>query len=747
MPHCVALKPGSAPDVAAGRSRGGVAPGVREVGAGWRGQGQNRRMELTITSLLALFVLLAISAVTFYAARRTRVPYTVLLVAVGLFLVPFEHVPGAGRYVGFLDDVSLTPELLFLVFLPILIFESGYGMNIRALVDHAWTVSMLAVLALLVSAFGIGVLLWLVLGLAGLEVPFVVILLFGAIISATDPVAVLALFKDFGAPKSLSVIFEGESLFNDGTAVALFFVVLGIATSGFHGASTVLWGVVAFAVMVVLGIVLGLMGAGVFTVALRHTRSDQFVAATLLIISAHLVFISGELLNEAGWRLGPVDIRVSSIIACTISSLFLGNYARHSLTPRTDDYVNTAVAHLAFVANSLVFLLAGLLFASTDVPLSELWLAMVLAVLVVASMRAVSIYAVTGVINRLRIENRIPPSWQGLLAWGSLRGALAIIVVLLVPEGFTVAGWPFTSTPRDFLLALTISCILVTLFIKAPLIGPLMRRLHVSDPSPLDVARRNYLAMYYLLAEAAGLQDSETRSILSPDRAEALVDQLEAQVGQVEHERSVLAAEHGERLFEDALRLMAVDIEQTAVRQLYLNDEIGEVTYRRLVGKLRLQAEYIHAGGMGELDEHRSRDRKDVFDTLVRWLPSRRRRARGGVTTTDLAESARSQLIMARRVIRVLSGIQSAFGRPVFPAAALTAVLEVYGRFDVVCTGELGEIAHSDREGVDDALTRLASLSRNGWGMRAVSGLGANGLASEADERWVLERFGANVSA
>jgi CPA1 family monovalent cation:H+ antiporter len=702
-------------------------------------------VELTITSVLALFVLLAVSAVTFYAARRLRVPYTVLLVAVGLFLVPFEHLPGAGQYLGFLDDVSLTPELLFLVFLPVLIFESGYSMNIRALVDHAWTVSMLAVVALLISALGIGVVLWLVLGVIGLDVPFVVVLLFGAIISATDPVAVLALFKDFGAPRGLTVIFEGESLFNDGTAVALFFVVLGIATSGFHGASTVLWAVVGFAVMVLLGILLGLAGAGVFTVALRHTRSDQFVAATLLIISAHLVFITGELLNQAGWRLGPVDIRVSSIIACTISSLFLGNYARHSLTPRTDDYVNSAVTHLAFVANSLVFLLAGLLFASTDVPLSELWLAMVLAVLVVASLRAVSIYAVTGAINRLGIESRIPASWQGLLAWGSLRGALAIIVVLLVPGDFTVAGWPFTSTPRDFLLALTISCILVTLFVKAPLIGPLMRRLRVTDPPPLAVARRNYLAMYYLLAEASGLHDSETRSILSPDRAESLVDQLDRQIGEVLDDRAALVAAHGERLLEDALRLMAIDIEQTTVRQLYLNDEIGELTYRRLIGKLRLQAEYIESGGIDKLDEHRSGDRKDVFDTLVTWLPSRRRRGRG-TTTTDLAESARSQLIMARRVVRVLTSIQSTFAQPVFPQAALTTVLELYRRFDVVCTGELGDIAHSDRAGVDDALTRLAALSRNGWGMRAVSGLGANGLASEADERWVLERFGARVA-
>ena len=101
-------------------------------------------MELTITSALALFVLLALAAVTYYLARRFHVPYTVLLVAVGIALVPLVHLPGISQVTGFLDDLVLTPELLFLIFLPILIFESGYGMSMRLLVDNAWTVILLA---------------------------------------------------------------------------------------------------------------------------------------------------------------------------------------------------------------------------------------------------------------------------------------------------------------------------------------------------------------------------------------------------------------------------------------------------------------------------------------------------------------------------------------------------------------------------------------------------------------------------
>ena len=212
------------------------------------------------------------------------------------------NLPVLGSVFGFLDDLQLTPELLFYIFLPVLIFESGYSMSIRKMLDSAWTISLLAVVGLLVSAFGSAALLYLVLQAVGVPVPFTVLLLFGAIISATDPVAVLALFKDFGAPRRLSIIFEGESLFNDGTAVALFLVVLGVAGSGFHGVSTILAGVTSFVVMVLAGVLLGLGGASLLGVILRRTRANEFVSATLLMISAHLVFITGELVNEQGGR-------------------------------------------------------------------------------------------------------------------------------------------------------------------------------------------------------------------------------------------------------------------------------------------------------------------------------------------------------------------------------------------------------------------------------------------------------------
>ena len=185
-------------------------------------------MELTITSALALFTLIILSTFVYFIARRLKAPYTVLLVLVGLLLVPVANAPYVGSVLGFIDDMVLTPELLFFIFLPILIFESGFNMSLRKMLDSAWTISFMAIGVMSLSVLTVATLVYFILPLIGIQIPFIVALLFGAIISPTDPVAALSMFKELGVPRKLALIFEGESLFNDGTAMALFLVILSI---------------------------------------------------------------------------------------------------------------------------------------------------------------------------------------------------------------------------------------------------------------------------------------------------------------------------------------------------------------------------------------------------------------------------------------------------------------------------------------------------------------------------------------
>ena len=177
-------------------------------------------------SFVAALVLLVIASEVNLLAKKFTLPYTILLFITGILLIPVS------QQLPLLAEFSLTPELLFYVFLPILIFESAYNIKYELLHKNRLIIRVLATFGLMLSAAGIGVGMHIFLGWFGIDAPLMLTLLFGIIISATDPVAVLALFKDLGTSKRLNLIFEGESLFNDGTAVALFLIMIEIIGGG-----------------------------------------------------------------------------------------------------------------------------------------------------------------------------------------------------------------------------------------------------------------------------------------------------------------------------------------------------------------------------------------------------------------------------------------------------------------------------------------------------------------------------------
>src|SRR3989338_6642835 len=181
-------------------------------------------MEISIEVFLSIFILLLISTGVFFVSKKLKIPYTVLLVFTGVLMVPLVKLD----MLSFIGSFKLTPEMLFFVFLPTLLFESAYNMNFRQINKNVRAISVLAIFSLLISTFFICFVLSFFSVFICFKVPFEVALLFGALISATDPVAVLALFKEYGVPKRLAFIFEGESMFNDGTSLAVFLLLLEI---------------------------------------------------------------------------------------------------------------------------------------------------------------------------------------------------------------------------------------------------------------------------------------------------------------------------------------------------------------------------------------------------------------------------------------------------------------------------------------------------------------------------------------
>lgn len=692
-------------------------------------------MVLSLTSTLSLFVLIALSTVIFFAAKRFKLPYTVLLVLVGVLLVPIVNLPYLSVVFGFLNDLVLTPELLFYIFLPVLIFESGFNMNIRKMLDNAWAISLLAVMSVIISAVVIATLLYFALPLIGIQIPFIIALMFGAVISPTDPAAVLSLFKEFSVPKRLAMIFEGESLLNDGTAIALFFIFLVVATHGFNGADTVMRGMADFFVMIFSGILIGLVMAALISRALRFTKSNEFVTVTLLIISAHLVFIITEVINSLGY------FHVSSIIATAVASLFLGNYARNVLAPKVDEYLGKLIEHMAFIVNSLVFLLAGLLFANSGVDFGELWLPIVITVLVVAVARIVAVYAVIVPLNWSRIEEQLPASWQKLLAWASLRGALSIIIVLIIPEDFTIEGWNYSNSPRDFLLALTIGCILATLFIKAPLIGPMMRRYGIEEVNPLKKAHESDLGIYYLLTERTRLLEHKDKGFISSEQYASLLTQVDNKLLEAESERQRLVKQHGRTVFVQALHLTMVQVEMSALKRLYINDEVNETTYRKIHGKLSLQQEKIEYAQHNNIDPDAYIDRKDIFDRLVNFMQNLFTRSSHEIRNEEKLQYYRSQMIMARKAVMTVEKMQHAFEQPVFMLPVYDEVTARYRRYKEQSAKKMEDLVAAHRTELAPYLAKLAECSLDASGSRALAYLHENGLVNEADEDEIRQRF------
>lgn len=689
-------------------------------------------MELTLTAVLALFSLLAISVGIYYAAKALKFPYTVLLVGTGMLLAAALHIPGVEPVLGFVDDAHLTPDLLLFVFLPILIFESGYSINIRRMVDSAWTIGALAVVGLAIATAGIAATLTWLLNLAGFDVPFIVVLLFSSVISATDPVGVLALFKTLGAPKRLSIIFEGESLFNDGTAVAIFVVVLAVIDSGYNGASTIFAGLATFTLMVLLGAIFGLIVAGICGSAIRATRTNAIVSSTLLVISANLVFVLAELFNHQHLHIGPVMIHISPIIATTIAALFLGNYWRHYLMPKVDGYVHKVVEHLAFLINSLVFIMAGILLTHTAKELTDLAVPMILAVLTVVVWRAISVYAVTTPIRLAAGKDAMPASWQVLLSWGSLRGALALIIIMTLPDHLKVPGWTLDSTPKEFLLALTVATIIFSTFVKAPSMERLMKRFNLTEPTPLAQARTADLTVHYLHRERLGFARTRTTGEFAHNTCAQLDADLDNRLAAARSTRDNLATKYGDDVFTASTHLMAISIEEASLRGLFVNREVNDHTYRDLLGKLQLQSEKILTGCADDIDPRADHDHKDIFNDLTQALTRKTKPASAEVLSF---QKHRAEYAMASDVLAVLDDMHGQDGQGLFLDRPFELVVDTFTGYRDEAARQMHTLLESQHPAIQAELDRLAKRVRHKQGQAAVDGLAAVGILASHSRR------------
>lgn len=630
---------------------------------------------LTIGATLSIFVMLGISSLALFWAKRIRLPHTVLLVIIGIVLGLLSYIPAFS----FIGEFNLTPELLFYLLLPTLIFESAYNINARRMIDDVPIILTLSVIGLLVSTLVIAGLLYALLTFFGVTIPFMVVLLFGALISATDPVAVLALFKEYGAPRRLSLIFEGESLFNDATAVALFLVLLEVTLTDFHGASTIIEGTVTFLSMLIGGTLFGIITGGLFAKVVGYTKESEIASITLTIVLAHTTFILAEVISHH-LNFGGFHFALSPIIATTVAALLMGNYGRSKINPRAEEFVGKLWEQLAFWANSLIFILIGILFISIPHLEWSMVTIIFLTILVVAIARAASIYPVVMFFNAFSApHHHIPTSWQHLLSWGSLRGALAVTMVLLIPDTLSFSNWPLAIAPKEFLLSLTIGCVAATLFIKATTIRSFIR--HFKLDSLTAVEEIEYQEARALIHHQVTDQliKYERRGYIDSAIADNLQKEHSAAFKKACNQITILSSERREDLAFRVLRMYAIGIERRHLKMLYDHQEVTESVFRRIQGKLQLQLEAIENGNLSP-DVTIHVDSRDVFERCFRLLKI----ALGGnddkYTFAERYMYYRAQSIISRKVIKELTVLEQV-SKTIFTPEAVRHVHELYTSF------------------------------------------------------------------
>jgi CPA1 family monovalent cation:H+ antiporter len=355
---------------------------------------------MTEVPLLPIGILLLVACLIAMVSRRIGLPYSVGLVAAGLAIALIPNTP----------EFPLSRDLIFNILLPPLVFEAALQLPWRSFRRELPVVLTLAFFGVALAAaivasgmhFGLG---WSWLGA----------LLFGVLISATDPVAVIAAFKEMNAEKRLCMLVESESLLNDGVVAVAFAVLVAVA----GGASASIGSVIpSFLWTLFGGALIGGAVSGLILLLAGRTK-DHLVEITLTTLAAYGSFLIAERVHASG------------VLASLTAGLMIGNLGRlGSISDEGRAHVLSAWEFFAFLANSFVFLLIGV--QEAGVPVNRLgYLAAGSAILLVLLGRAVAVYPLALLFRPTSLKVSIP--YQHVLFWGGLRGALGLALALTVP--------------------------------------------------------------------------------------------------------------------------------------------------------------------------------------------------------------------------------------------------------------------------------------------------------------------------
>lgn len=568
----------------------------------------------TLYALLAIAVVLILVSVLVPLAERFRLPHTVLLAIAGMGLGFFgSWVAGGGIKLGVLGDAFIGLEKLevgtefFLpLFLPPLLFTAGLTIDVRRLMDEVHAVLLLAIVAVLVCIASVAGVVHLATGM-----DIVVCLLLGAVVSTTDPAAVIGIFRDVGAPKRLSILAEGESLLNDAVAIAafgLFMSILVARASADPAAAMPADATSAIGVFLrefIGGLALGFFMARAAMIILPRLGESDAAIASVTVSLCYLCFIFADRY-----------LHVSGVVAVVMAALTVAAYGPTHLNTRQWSSLKQVWAQLEFWANCLIFVLASMLAADVLLKITWIYIWAVAAVAIGAfAARALVVFGMLPVLETFKLVQPVNRRYKAILVWGGLRGAVTIVLAM-VASGNERLPEPV----RDFIALSAVLFVLFTLFVNATTLGLVMHALGLDKLSRLELALRDRV-----LALSRANADSHLRRVMRQqnERIGGLaVDPASAGEAVVEPPPPELALDLDERVKIGLVTLC------TREKELYLEQFEQQILSRRMVAVLAARADRLidtvrDKGVEGYEEWVEEISRPDVGFRLALWLHRR----------------------------------------------------------------------------------------------------------------------------
>ena len=508
-------------------------------------------------------------------AKRLRLPYTVLLVVAGLAVsLLLDGAPGLREH---LEKIKLKPELLLQVFLPILLFEAAFHVDLKSFLNNRRAILFLAIPGVIIGMVLTTAIFVPVAKLIRGDMMWQVGLVTAAMLAATDPISVVALFKEFTVSKRLGIIIEGESLINDGIAVVLFGVVVKITADslGLHiptldvqgGNVQALHVLGNFLQEVFLGTAVG-VAVGLAMSYLTSKVNDHLIEVALTAIAAY------------GSNVMAMQLHASGVIAVVVCGMMVGNVgAKHGMSPTTREAVFSFWEFAAFMANSFVFILIGL-----EIRLSELWADAGLIVAFFVIMILVRSVIVFGVHNLVRREDlRLKKPWLPVITWSGVRGSLSMVMAMML----VVASESEGETTRKLILNLVFGVVLLSILLQGTTIEWLMKRVGLIVETREEIEYEMALARRQAIrCLVDNLEDAERKGILSHGTFEILHDRL-VERREANDKRIAEMLEHTPTLNNLELKMHATQL-RALEKQVYRDlEKEGDLDYESMESLVR----------------------------------------------------------------------------------------------------------------------------------------------------------------